>query len=181
MCSSDLFAVDTHDDMEIKPDFPDYDAWMAVRRFNRKLKSEIEAQLASEGMPTAASLRDLVARRPTGLGGESASTPRSRRPGLGRSGWFPWRLALWALLILVGLGLLGLAPAKAAPGKQVQVIRAQGVINPVMSGYLTRGIECARSTGAEAVVIQMDTPGGLDTSMREIIQAIVEHLSGSAP
>ncbi len=58
-----IFAVDTHDDMEIKPDFPDYDAWMAVRRFNRKLKAEIEAQLASEGLATAESLRDLVARR----------------------------------------------------------------------------------------------------------------------
>lgn len=61
-----IFAVDTHDDMEIKPDFPDYDAWMAVRRFNRKLKAEIEAQLASEGVATAESLRDLVVRRGSG-------------------------------------------------------------------------------------------------------------------
>ena len=66
-----IFAVDTHDDMEIKPDFPDYDAWMAVRRFNRKLKAEIEAQLASEGLATAESLRDLVARRIPRASGES--------------------------------------------------------------------------------------------------------------
>jgi CheY-like chemotaxis protein len=59
-----IFAVDTHDDMEIKPDFPDYEAWMAVRRFNRKLKTDIESQLASEGVPTAEALKDLVARRP---------------------------------------------------------------------------------------------------------------------
>jgi CheY-like chemotaxis protein len=58
-----IFGVDTHDEMEIKPDFPDYEAWMAVRRFNRKLKGEIETQLASEGVPTAAALKALVDRR----------------------------------------------------------------------------------------------------------------------
>ncbi len=60
------FGVDTHDDMEIKPDFPDYEAWLAVRRFNRKLKLEIEAQLAAEGVPTAAALLDVVSNRPSG-------------------------------------------------------------------------------------------------------------------
>lgn len=58
-----IFAVDTHDEMEIRPDFPDYEAWMAVRRFNRKLKAEIEAQIASEGLPTAAALKDMLAQR----------------------------------------------------------------------------------------------------------------------
>jgi CheY-like chemotaxis protein len=67
-----IFAVDTHDEMEIRPDFPDYEAWMAVRRFNRKLKAEIEAQIASEGLPTAASLKDVAARR---RGGVKADAP----------------------------------------------------------------------------------------------------------
>lgn len=58
------FAVDTHDQMEIKPDFPDFEAWMAVKRFNKELKGKIEAQLAAEGLHTAASLRQLVASRP---------------------------------------------------------------------------------------------------------------------
>lgn len=58
-----IFGVDTHDDMEIRPDFPDYEAWMAVRNFNRKLKAEIEAQLASEGLPTAAALKDVLSQR----------------------------------------------------------------------------------------------------------------------
>jgi len=61
-----IFAVDTHDEMEIRPDFPDYEAWMAVRRFNRKLKAEIESQIASEGLPTAAALKDVLARRVRG-------------------------------------------------------------------------------------------------------------------
>lgn len=59
-----IFGVDTHDEMEIRPDFPDYDAWMAVRRFNRKLKAEIEAQIASEGLPTATALKDMLSQRP---------------------------------------------------------------------------------------------------------------------
>lgn len=58
-----IFGVDTHDEMEIKPDFPDYEAWLAVRRFNRKLKLDIEAQLAAEGIPTAAALLDVVSHR----------------------------------------------------------------------------------------------------------------------
>jgi CheY-like chemotaxis protein len=59
-----FFAVDAHDEMDIKPDFPDYEGWVAVRRFNRKLKQDIEAQLAAEGMPTAAAIRDLVCGEP---------------------------------------------------------------------------------------------------------------------
>ncbi len=58
-----FFAVDTHDEMEIKPNFPDYQAWMVVRRFNRKLKQEIESSFAENGLDTAAALRALVARR----------------------------------------------------------------------------------------------------------------------
>jgi hypothetical protein len=42
-----FFAVDTHDQMEIKPDYPDYEQWMAVRRFNRELKRQIEQGLRS--------------------------------------------------------------------------------------------------------------------------------------
>ena len=45
------FAVDTHDEMDIKPDFPDYEQWMALRRFNGNLKKRIESQLANEGLP----------------------------------------------------------------------------------------------------------------------------------
>lgn len=54
-----FFAVDSHDEMDIKPDYPDYEAWMAVRRFNRGLKRRIEAQFAAEGVCTSATLRDL--------------------------------------------------------------------------------------------------------------------------
>ncbi|MBI2939813.1 MAG: nodulation protein NfeD [Chloroflexi bacterium] len=60
-----------------------------------------------------------------------------------------------------------------AGGSHVVVAEARGMVNPVMAGYITRVIAQAEREQAEALVIQLDTPGGLDTSMREIIQAIV--------
>lgn len=55
-----FFAVDSHDQMEIKPDYPDYDQWMAVRRFNRELKRRIEDGLEQVGIDTAACVRRLL-------------------------------------------------------------------------------------------------------------------------
>jgi two-component system chemotaxis response regulator CheY len=55
-----FFAVDTHDQMEIQPDYPDYQAWMAVRRFNRDLKRQIETQFQTAGLDTCAMLRELL-------------------------------------------------------------------------------------------------------------------------
>jgi CheY-like chemotaxis protein len=57
------FGVDTHDDMEIKPDFPDYEAWMAVVRFNRDLKRSIEERFAEQDLHTAATLRRICEER----------------------------------------------------------------------------------------------------------------------
>ncbi len=54
------FAVDSHDQMEIKPDFPDYEQWMAVRRFNRDLKRQIEQGFERAGLDTSLCLRQLL-------------------------------------------------------------------------------------------------------------------------
>jgi len=54
------FAVDTHDQMEIKPCYPDHEQWCAVQRFNRDLKRQIEQGFAQAGLPTSASLRELL-------------------------------------------------------------------------------------------------------------------------
>lgn len=61
--------------------------------------------------------------------------------------------------------------ADAEPGKVV-VITLDGVINPVASEFISKGIERANEEDAEAVVIELDTPGGLDTSMRKIVKDI---------
>ncbi len=55
-----FFAVDTHDQMEIKPDYPDYEQWAAVRKFNRELKRQIEQALAQAGIDTASCVRRLL-------------------------------------------------------------------------------------------------------------------------
>lgn len=53
------------------------------------------------------------------------------------------------------------------------VITVNGVINPVSSEYIGKSIRKAVKAGAEALVIELDTPGGLDTSMRIIVKDIV--------
>ncbi|MFY9345783.1 MAG: response regulator [Planctomycetota bacterium] len=59
-----FFGVDTHDQMEIKPDYPDYEQWTAVQRFNRDLKRQIEAGFVGAGLDTAACLRPLLLAAP---------------------------------------------------------------------------------------------------------------------
>jgi membrane-bound serine protease (ClpP class) len=93
---------------------------------------------------------------------------------------------------LVALGLLvvfaaTLKPLQAAdtPGTRVPanassstastatVLEITGAIGPATSRYITRGIDTARTNGSRIVVLQIDTPGGLDTAMRDIIRAIL--------
>lgn len=64
-----FFGVDTHDAMDIRPDYPDYEQFMAVRRFNRDLKMAIETRFASEGIDTAATLREVCRDRAVGVTG----------------------------------------------------------------------------------------------------------------
>jgi CheY-like chemotaxis protein len=58
------FGADTHDHLEIRPDFPDYEAWMKVKRFNLGLKRDIEQAFAAAGLPTLASVRESTALLP---------------------------------------------------------------------------------------------------------------------
>jgi CheY-like chemotaxis protein len=58
-----IFLVDTHDP-DIRPDFPDYDAWQALKEHNRRLKERIELGWHSAGIHTAQSLEGLVPAAP---------------------------------------------------------------------------------------------------------------------
>jgi membrane-bound serine protease (ClpP class) len=61
----------------------------------------------------------------------------------------------------------------AAAPAPVLVLAINGAIGPATADYVHRGIEHARTQGAQLLVLQMDTPGGLDTSMRAIIKDIL--------
>lgn len=57
--------------------------------------------------------------------------------------------------------------------REVMVITVDGIINPVSAEYITKSIKKAVKKNAEALIIELDTPGGLDTSMRTIVKEIV--------
>jgi len=62
----------------------------------------------------------------------------------------------------------------SALSEDVYVIKIQGIISPPSAEFITDSITKTNQKGASALVIMLDTPGGLDTSMREIIKGIME-------
>jgi membrane-bound serine protease (ClpP class) len=66
-----------------------------------------------------------------------------------------------------------LPAASADPPPRVLVATLDGDVNPVTQDYLQDVMERAEEEGAAAVVIEMDTPGGLGSSMREIVQTML--------
>lgn len=81
-------------------------------------------------------------------------------------------LSAFALISLLGSFACSAAGPDTAPGA-VHVLTTDGDVNPVMERYLNRGIERAEENDAAAVVIRLDTPGGLLSSMDDIIERIL--------
>ncbi|MFH1639000.1 MAG: nodulation protein NfeD [Chloroflexota bacterium] len=79
------------------------------------------------------------------------------------------RYLFLSVLFLTGT----LATPVQADAAGIDVLRVSGTVNPVMVDYIRRGIKQAENDNAIACIIQLDTPGGLDTSMRDIVKDIV--------
>jgi membrane-bound serine protease (ClpP class) len=78
-----------------------------------------------------------------------------------------------ALSVVVGsVGLFGAAPVRAAAG-DVHVLTLDDVINPVSVRYLQSGIRDAAEEGAEAVIIELSTPGGLLEATQDLTQSML--------
>ena len=60
-----------------------------------------------------------------------------------------------------------------SPKREVMVISVDGVINPVSAEFIQKSIRKANDKKYEALVIELDTPGGLDASMRNIVKEII--------
>ncbi len=81
------------------------------------------------------------------------------------------RFLLLALPALLSLLLMPVPGVRAGNG--VLVIELEGPINPGTAMYARRGIAAAEKQGASLCVIRLDTPGGLGSSMRTIVKAIL--------
>jgi membrane-bound serine protease (ClpP class) len=73
--------------------------------------------------------------------------------------------------LLAALVFLATAASASAAG-QVDVIPLHAAINPITANYVTHGLQQAAQDGAAAAVIELDTPGGLDSAMRQIVRAM---------
>ena len=80
-------------------------------------------------------------------------------------------LVLFFSIICIAAGLTGPALAQQ---RHVLVLEIDGIVHPISEGFIKRGVEKATSDGAELIIIELDTPGGLLNSTRDITQHLLE-------
>lgn len=86
-----------------------------------------------------------------------------------RPSWQAARAAIWILVVLLALVP---QPAGGAQGDEplVLVLTATGPVTPAMAEYLARGIRLAEQRDAEAIIFELDTPGGSVDLMNRMVQ-----------
>jgi membrane-bound serine protease (ClpP class) len=83
------------------------------------------------------------------------------------------RLALGLGALALAVGSAHAASAQTPDEHVVEVVELEGVIDPTTAGYLATALDEAAEDRVEAVIVQLDTPGGLDVSMRDMVQRIL--------
>jgi membrane-bound serine protease (ClpP class) len=85
----------------------------------------------------------------------------------------PWWRRAAALLALLAAGWILLAGAASPVASGGVILPVKGPIGPATSDFFVRKLRQAHEDGASLVIVTIDTPGGLDTAMRDMVQAIL--------
>jgi membrane-bound serine protease (ClpP class) len=93
---------------------------------------------------------------------------------MGNRSFRAWRTAGWIGLLLAAAGwALASADQTTAASRTGTLLPVSGPIGPATSDYFVRKLREAEASGTALIVVTIDTPGGLDTAMRDMIQAIL--------
>ena len=157
---------DVHPRRLLHVEHTDLDRHTVEARDRAARVNPLVTQHAFCGNPRAPSLTECLPRTRSGSRPPRWYIRSVVNAGLGRAfGIFLTGVA--AALVLAG------AAASAPPGSKVLVVEFDNDVNPVTQDYLVDEMQRGESEGYKAVVIEMDTPGGLGSSMRAIVKEML--------
>src|SRR5207249_10018527 len=79
----------------------------------------------------------------------------------------------YLVLVLAAMSTARAVPAAQAQAPVIVEIELQDVVHPVRADYVKEGLDHAKNIGARAVILRINTPGGLIDSVREVAEAVL--------